>query len=81
MTECRVYPGDLCNARGELTEPVLTAWRTERRRHALDIGRPPGHELREIMNAVLRVDRTGVRWRYLPHDVPPWETVYGCFAK
>ena len=33
------------------------------------------------MNAILYVDRTGVQWRYLPHDFPPWETVYGYFAK
>ncbi|GAB2888087.1 IS5-like element ISSco3 family transposase [Streptomyces mayteni] len=60
---------------------MLTAWRAERRRHALNIGRPPEHDLREIMNAILYVDRTGVQWRYLPHDFPPWETVYGYFAR
>jgi transposase len=81
MTERRAYPSDLSDARWALIEPVLTAWRAERRRHALDIGRPPEHELREIMNAILYVDRTGVQWRYLPHDFPPWETVYGYFAK
>ncbi len=37
--------------------------------------------MREIMNAILYVDRTGVQWRYLPRDFPPWETVYGYFAK
>ncbi|MDQ1051859.1 hypothetical protein QFZ76_010184 [Streptomyces sp. V4I2] len=31
-----------------MIEPVLVAWRAERRRHALDIGRPPEHDLREI---------------------------------
>ncbi|MFJ5919696.1 IS5 family transposase [Streptomyces ardesiacus] len=29
----------------------------------------------------LYVDRTGVRWRYLPHDFPHWNTVYGYFAR
>ncbi|MFJ6563164.1 IS5/IS1182 family transposase, partial [Streptomyces sp. NPDC091412] len=48
MTERRAYPSDLSDARWELVEPVLAAWRAERRRHALDIGRPPEHELREI---------------------------------
>ncbi|WP_149183983.1 IS5 family transposase [Streptomyces sp. TRM49041] len=81
MAERRAYPSDLSDARWELVEPVLSAWRTERRRRALNIGRPPEHELREIMNAILYVDRTGVQWRYLPHDFPPWETVYGYFAK
>ncbi|MET9290643.1 IS5 family transposase [Streptomyces sp. NPDC003077] len=81
MAERRPYPSDLSDARWELIEPVLSAWRAERRRHALDIGRPPEHDLREIINAILYIDRTGVQWRYLPHDFPPWETVYGYFAK
>lgn len=81
MSERRPYPSDLSDARWELIEPVLAAWRFERRGRALDFGRPPQHDLREIMNAILYVDRTGVQWRYLPHDFPPWETVYGYFAK
>jgi transposase len=81
MSERRPYPSDLSDARWELIEPVLAAWRFERRGRALDFGRPPEHELREIVNAILYVDRTGVQWRYLPHDFPPWETVYGYFAK
>ncbi|MCD9146050.1 IS5 family transposase, partial [Streptomyces albireticuli] len=81
MAERRSYPSDLSDARWELIEPVLTAWRAERRQHALDIGRPPEHDLREIINAILYIDRTGVQWLYLPHDFPPWETVYGYFAK
>ncbi|MGC3002586.1 IS5 family transposase [Streptomyces sp. G35A] len=81
MSERRAYPSDLSDARWELVGPVLAAWRSERRRRALAFGRPPEHELREIMNAILYVDRTGVQWRYLPHDFPPWETVYGYFAK
>ncbi|TDC18400.1 transposase [Streptomyces sp. 8K308] len=50
-----------------MIEPALTAWRAERRRHTLNIGRPPGPDLHEITNAVLYVDRTDVRWRCLPH--------------
>ncbi|WP_353940130.1 IS5 family transposase [Streptomyces sp. HUAS MG91] len=75
------YPNDLSDQRWALIEPVLTAWRAERRRHALDIGRPPEHDLRQILNAILYVDRTGIAWRYLPHDFPPWNTVYGYFAR
>ncbi|SCG03172.1 Putative transposase of IS4/5 family, partial [Streptomyces sp. DconLS] len=33
------------------------------------------------MDAILYVDRTGVQWRYLPHDFPHWNTVYGYFAR
>ncbi len=81
MAERHPYPSDLSDARWELIEPVLSDWRARRRQGALDIGRPPRHDLREIMNAILYVDRTGVQWRYLPHDFPPHQTVYGYFAK
>ncbi|OKK18950.1 transposase [Streptomyces sp. CB02488] len=59
---------------------MVPAWRAERRGKGLDIGRPPEHDLRRIMDAVLYVDRTGIPWRYLPHDFAQWETVYGYFA-
>ncbi len=75
VAERRAYPSDLSGARWELIEPVLSARRAERRRYALNIGRPPEHGLRETKKAILYVNRTGVQWRYLPHDFPPWETV------
>ncbi len=70
MADRRAYPSHLSDARRELMEPVLSPWRFERRGRTLDFGRPPEHDLREIMNAILYVDRTGVQWRYLPHDGP-----------
>ncbi|MFC3982079.1 IS5 family transposase [Streptosporangium jomthongense] len=80
MTEHRRYPSDLSDARWQLIGPILTAWRTGRLACALGIDRPPEHDLRTIMNAILYVDRTGIPWRYLPHDYPPWATVYRYFA-
>ncbi|GGZ33932.1 IS5 family transposase [Streptomyces poonensis] len=74
------YPSDLSDERWALIEPVLTDWRDERRGRGLVIGRPAEHDLRSIMNAIQYVDRTGIPWRYLPHDFPPWATVYGYFA-
>jgi transposase len=81
MPTRRPCSSDLSDARWELIEPVLSAWRFERRGRALDFGRPPEHDLRDIMDASLYADRTGVQWRYLPHDFPHWNTVYGYFAK
>ncbi|MEU5951498.1 IS5 family transposase [Streptomyces sp. NPDC047525] len=81
MSERRAYPSDLSDARWELLEPVLSAWRFERRGRSLGFGRPPRHDLREIMNAILYVDRTGCQWAYLPHDFPPHQSVYGYFAR
>ena len=76
----RPYPSDLSNARWDFIESTLAAWRTERRGKSLDIGHPPQHYLRRIMDIIPYVDRTGIPWRYLPHDFAPWETIYGHFA-
>ncbi|MFH8717584.1 IS5 family transposase [Streptomyces zaomyceticus] len=81
MPKRRPYPSDLSDTRWELIDPVLAAWWLERRRKALHFGRPLERDLRDIMDAILYVDRTGVQWRYLPHDFPHWNTVYGYFAK
>ena len=42
-------------------------------------GRPRKYAFREIINAIRYVLRTGCAWRLLPHDFPPWSSVYGYF--
>jgi putative transposase len=42
-------------------------------------GRPRIHSLREILNAIFYIVRSGCSWRLLPHDFPPWKTVYHYF--
>ena len=44
-----------------------------------DRGAPRTVDLREIINALLYLARTGSQWRLLPHDFPPWQTVYQYF--
>jgi putative transposase len=44
-------------------------------------GRPRTHDLREILNAVFYVLKSGCQWRLLPHDFPRWPTVYWYFRK
>jgi putative transposase len=39
------------------------------------------YTLREILDAVFYVVRGGCAWRLLPHDFPPWKTVYHYFRK
>lgn len=78
MSSRRAYRSDLSDARWALIEPTMTAWRSARR--------GPGvaarvHDLREIVNAILYVCRTGIAWEYLPHDFPPYKTVYDYYAK
>jgi putative transposase len=42
-------------------------------------GRPRLHSPREILDAIFYVLRSGCAWRLLPHDFPPWRTVYHYF--
>jgi transposase len=79
MPARRAYPSDLSDARWELIAARLTAWRQARTDTGVS-GRAPTHDLREIFNAILYLYRTGIPWRYLPHDFPPYRTVYGYFA-
>ena len=39
-------------------------------------GRPRAAPKRELVNAILYALRAGHAWRLLPHDFPPWQTVY-----
>ncbi|MDQ3348736.1 MAG: transposase [Acidobacteriota bacterium] len=44
-------------------------------------GRPRTYELREVWNAVLYVAKNGCTWRALPHDFPPWPTLWQHFRR
>ncbi|KEF01943.1 transposase [Streptomyces rimosus] len=81
MSARRRYPSDLSDARWVLVEPLLTRWREDIVRRGLNIGHPPRHDLRDLLDAVLYVARTGIPWRYLPHDYPHWNTVYHYFGR
>jgi len=39
-------------------------------------GRPRSVVMREVINGILYLNRTGCSWRMLPHDLPPWGTVH-----
>lgn len=43
-------------------------------------GRPREHAFREMVNAILYVCRCGCQWRDLPHDFPPYRSVFGYFT-
>lgn len=42
-------------------------------------GHPRTTDMREVVNAIFYVTRGGIPWRLLPHDFPPWKTVYHYF--
>ncbi|WP_405541230.1 IS5 family transposase [Streptomyces phaeochromogenes] len=79
MSQRKPFPSDLSDARWALIEPTLSAWRKAR----LDrrpTGQPAQVELRDVFNALLYVNRTGIPWKYLPHDFPNHGTVYAYYA-
>ncbi len=65
------YFTDLNDKEWQLLEALVPA--------AKSGGRPAQHTRREIMNGILYILRTGCQWRALPHDLPPWKTVYTYF--
>jgi putative transposase len=66
------YPSDLTDAQWQLIEPLLPA--------AIPGGRPRKTNLCDVVNAIFYLNREGCTWRALPHDFPPWRTVYEYFA-
>lgn len=79
MGERKPYPSDISDARWALIEPTLTAWR-QARLDRRPTGQPASVELRDVFNAILYVNRTGIAWKYLPHDFPSYNTVYAYYA-
>jgi putative transposase len=67
------YPSDLSDAEWERLKPLLP--------EPYERGRKQRVNLREIVNAIYFVLRTGCQWDYLPHDFPPPDTVYGYFRR
>jgi len=43
-------------------------------------GRPPA-DLREVLNGIFYLVRSGCQWRLLPHDFPPWSTVHTWYRR
>lgn len=69
----KTYPTDLTDAQWALLEPLLPA--------AKPGGRPRSADLREVVNAILYLLRTGCAWRLLPHDFPPWGTAWSYYRR
>jgi putative transposase len=67
------YPSDLSDAEWEILKQVLPK--------AKGFGHPVEVNFREILNGIFYVQRTGCQWEMLPHDLPPYSTVYYYFRK
>jgi putative transposase len=65
------YPTDITDAQWAVLEPEIPAPRPG--------GRPRKTDMREVLDAIFYLTREGCTWRALPHDFPPWRTVYNYF--
>lgn len=63
------YPTDLTDSQWEEIEPLYSGMRNRK------------WSKRELTNAVLYIVKTGCQWRQLPHDFPPYQTVYSFFSR
>jgi transposase len=62
------YPSDVSDEEWAFVVPYLTLMKEDAPQRE--------HPLREVFNGLRWVVRTGAEWRMLPHDLPPWSTVY-----
>lgn len=65
------YPTDLTDSQWAVLSPLIPPPRPG--------GRPRKTNMREVVNAIFYLNREGCSWRALPHDFPPWKTVYNYF--
>src|SRR5438309_11359330 len=69
----KAYPSDLTDEQWELLEMTIPEPRPG--------GRPRSADMREVVNAILYLNRSGCQWDMLPHDLPPKSTVSEYFAQ
>ena len=62
------YPSDLTDRQWSIIEPYIPPAEPGGRERTVD--------MREVVNAILYLNRTGCSWRMLPHEFPPWGTVH-----
>lgn len=67
------YPSDLTDKQWTLVAPLIPLPKSG--------GRPREVDVREVMNAICYVLKSGCEWRMLPHDFPRWQTVYEYFRE
>jgi transposase len=72
------YPSDLADDQWTVLEPQARAVMRELVRAQ---GRPMGHDLRAMCDAIAYVTRNGIEWRALPVDFPPWGSVYAFYER
>ena len=69
------YPSDLEDGQWEILKPMIPTPPMARG------GRPREVDMREVVNTILYLNRTGCQWDMLPHDLLPKSTVYEYFSQ
>jgi putative transposase len=69
------YPSDLTDQQWGILEPMIPPPRNQR------AGTPRRVDMREVINSILYLNRSGCQWEMLPHDLLPKSTVYEYFAR
>jgi transposase len=67
-TTRKPYPSDVSDEEWSFVAPYLTLMPLDAKQRE--------HDLREVFNALRFIVKTGMQWRMMPHDLPPWYTVY-----
>ena len=68
------YTSDMTSQQWEIIRPLLDPERE-------GPGRPPELDLRQVVNAIFYLDRTGCQWKNLPKDYPNHNSVYYYYCK
>jgi putative transposase len=74
-TTRKPYPTDLTDGQWTILKPLIPLARTA---HG---GRPREVDMREVVNTIQYLNRSGCQWDMLPHDLLPKSTVYDYFAQ
>src|SRR5947208_923976 len=72
----KAYPSDLKDEQWAIVEPMIPPAKQHPRG-----GRPREVDMREVLNTIFYLHRSGCQWDMLPHDVLPKSTVYDDFAQ
>ena len=78
--EKKHYPGELSDKEWLLVQPIVERSRPPNGGKK-NGGRNSKYGQRRILDAIFYLLRSGCSWRLLPHDFPPWQTVYAQFIK
>lgn len=68
----KFYPSDLTDFEWMVVEEMI---------HGSTVTKPRTVDMRQVLNGIRYILKTGCQWRMLPREYPPWQTVYYYFDK